>query len=358
VNRRTFLLAVGASACAGPGGRTLTPTPKSKPGPRRRNDTVEHGYYDLTFRSSQTGPSRIALHGDVLIHAVGDELRKWDATTMKRLDAWTLAPRHFCFLQDGALVVFAFPPDSPHSALYRIGASGNVETLEGPIFRTTGTTLVLPARAADEVYVTEVDEIVRLEIHGARAEEGPSMKHPAPNASNRDQLISRGDGRLVGPDREGGFRVLEPDKPGALYATPDRVPLHLAAATHDQIWYSYAATAERWNANMLVLARVETPMIALKAFDVAPGRIVHLASNGAAAVALVFTMLATDDMRGAVVVVDESGKQRWRAEVPAAFNPNGALNNGFVAISERRVVLTGPDHALLAWDAANGKPIG
>ena len=347
MNRRTFLLAVGASACGGTGAKA-TPRPKPRPTPRKRDDTVDHGYYDLTLRASQTGPSPIALHGDVLIHAVGDELRKWDATTMKRVESWTLAPRHFCFLQDSSLVVYAFPPDSTHSVLYRIGASGNLETLAGPILRTSGTTIVLPARSADEVYVTEVDEIVRLEIRGMRTEEGPSMKHPSPNASNRDQLISRADGRLIGPDRAGGFRLLEPDKPGSQFATPDRVPLHLAAATGDQIWYSHSASAARWNANMLVLARIETPMVAVNEIDVAPGRIVHLASHGSAVVALVFTMLAKDDMRSAVVVLDETGKQRWRADVPSGFNPNGASNSGFVAISERRVVLAGPDHALLA----------
>jgi hypothetical protein len=31
---------------------------------------------------------------------------------------------------------------------------------------------------------------------------------------------------------------------------------------------------------------------------------------------------------------------------------------GFVAISDRHVVLAGPDHALLAWNAANGRPVG
>ncbi len=56
-----------------------------------------------------------------------------------------------------------------------------------------------------------------------------------------------------------------------------------------------------------------------------------------------------------VVVVDESGTVRWRAEVPASLAHDFSLTAGFVAIDERRVVLADPDRALVAWDAATGK---
>ncbi len=355
MNRRTFLLAVGATACGGAVADKPTRRPSPPSPPDAAND--DHGYYDLSYQSSQLGPNPLAFRGEVLVQSAGTELRKWNATTMKRVETWTLAQRHFCFLQDGALVAFAFPPDSHHSALYRIGASGNLETLQGPIFRVAGTTVVLPGRTPDEIYVTEVDNIDRLLLAGDHLDEASGMKHPAPHAANRDQLFGRGDGRVVAPDREGGLRVLEPNKPSQRYAMPDREALHLAAARDERLWYSYAATAKRWNATALVLARVDTPMSAEHLVDFAPGRITHLASGGAAVAALVFTMRALDDVRWTVVVIDESGRERWRADVPAAFNPGGAtLNQSFVAISEQRVVLCRPDATLLAWDAA-GKPI-
>lgn len=59
-----------------------------------------------------------------------------------------------------------------------------------------------------------------------------------------------------------------------------------------------------------------------------------------------------------IAVFDETGRERWRAEVPEAFSPGGALNYGFIAIGERRVVLATADGALLAWDAATGTPVG
>jgi hypothetical protein len=47
---------------------------------------------------------------------------------------------------------------------------------------------------------------------------------------------------------------------------------------------------------------------------------------------------------------------RWRAEVPTTF-ADVSLTAGFVAIGERRVVLAGPDRAVVAWDAATGKVV-
>jgi hypothetical protein len=147
VNRRTFLFAVGATACGGTAcGGVVADKPrkvtKRMPPPLSPDAGIDdHGYYDLSYRFSQLGPNPLAFPGNVLVQSAGTELRTWDATTMKRGETWTFAQRHFCFLQDGTLVAFALPPESPHSVLYRIGASHNVETLQGPIFRSGGTTL-------------------------------------------------------------------------------------------------------------------------------------------------------------------------------------------------------------------------
>lgn len=81
----------------------------------------------------------------------------------------------------------------------------------------------------------------------------------------------------------------------------------------------------------------------------------NIARIAAAAVPI----LSKDDLRWSVVVINENGTERWRANVPATFNAGSSANNrGFVAISDHRVVLSGQDNALLGWDAATGKPIG
>lgn len=313
---------------------------------------------DLSLRASQLRASPIALHGDVLIQAAGGDLRKWNARTMRRGAVWNIRPRHFCFVQDGTLVAFGLPPDSRHSAVYRISADDAIATFAGPVFRVRGTSVVLQGRAPDDVYVAEVDDIVRLQLTDARAEELPGVTHPAPNAANRDQLFARGDGKIVGPDPEGGLRVVEPGHPLVAHRTPGRQPLHLVAGPRDEVWYSFAAGDHSWSAATLVRARVAAPMDALAQLDLAPRRIVHLASTGGAAAALVVTLRGVNDQRWEVVVVDESGAERWHAAIPSGFNPGGALTAGFVAISERYVVVAGPDEALLAWDAATGTPIG
>jgi hypothetical protein len=51
------------------------------------------------------------------------------------------------------------------------------------------------------------------------------------------------------------------------------------------------------------------------------------------------------------------GRERWRAEVPAAFATGRALTRGFVALSHHRTIVRRPDGALVAWDALTGKPV-
>lgn len=354
MNRRTFLLALGASACSA----APTPRPTRARRKQRPKPTGAQVNIDLALRASQVHASPIALRGDVLFQVAGDDLRKWNVPTMQRGAVWNLWPRHVCFVQDGTLVAFALPPEVRHSVVHRISADDGIETLAGPVFRSRGTSVVLPGRAPDDIYVTEVDDIVRLQLTDTVAEELPGMKHPSPNAGNRDQLVARGDGRIIGLDSRGGFSVLDPQHPPVAYRTPGRSPLHLVAGSRDLIWYSFAADAPSWNATTLVLARLTTPMDAVKQLDFAPRRIVHLASGGGAAAVLVTTLRGVGDLRWEIIVVDETGAERWRVDVPAAFNPYTALTAGFVAISERYVVLTGPDEALLAWDAATGKPLG
>lgn len=354
MNRRTFLFALGASACGGNGTRRRTRVPKPKP--IRQHEPHITSDYDPSFISSQRRRSPFAFHGDFLVQSTGEELRKWNTTSMKRVSTWNLPHTGFCVVQDGSIVACKFPPQTSHGTFYRIDATGNLETLQGSVFQSGPTARLLPARAPDQVYMVDDDDVFALKLTGRDVEEIESMRFPYRFSNDREQLFSRGDGQLVGFDADGGFRVFEPSRPDAVYRIPGRVRLHLAAASRNRIWYSYPSTAQHWNANMLALARVETPMVAEQQLDFAPWRIYHLASNGRTAVALLVKLVAMNDWRWAVAVIDESGRERWRANVPGEVDPlYRSAMNGFVAISDRRVVLRRSEDDLLAWDAANGK---
>lgn len=89
--------------------------------------------------------------------------------------------------------------------------------------------------------------------------------------------------------------------------------------------------------------------------DLAPAEINHLHAGGSALAVLVHT-----ESRWQVIVFEESGAERWRVDVPVAYAHDGSAHAfGYVAISDERVALlkAGSD-ALLAWDAATGKPVG
>ncbi len=103
--------------------------------------------------------------------------------------------------------------------------------------------------------------------------------------------------------------------------------------------------------NGVGLARVGQTLTIDMQMPVSPHEIVYMASGGNALALL----LRTPEKTWAVAVMEENGLERWRAEVPATFASQ--LDGGFVAMSDRRVVLLAGD-ALLAWDATSGKPVG
>src|SRR5262245_59724033 len=97
---------------------------------------------------------------------------------------------------------------------------------------------------------------------GNKVELEAKLDHPSANAESPDQWISRGDGRIIGLDRD-GLHLLAPSNISSTYRVPNRDLLHLAAATRDRAWYTYADLAgncELWNAHTLVLAPVAKPM--------------------------------------------------------------------------------------------------
>jgi hypothetical protein len=350
VNRRSFLLGLGMVACSG----TVRPAPRPKrrvPSPTP-DEPTSGGDVDLIWFESQLQASPLAFHGDVLVQSFGGELRSWDAAAMKRTDTWTLPHRHFCFVQDGTLVAFGWPARDVTSVIHRI-ASGKVRSENGPVVPPSRTIVLLPARTPDELFVADEDSIYRL----TATEVEEILPHPYPNGATRDQWISRGDGRLIG-GRNGALYLVASKAHSTEYRIPHRYLMHLAAGTGERVWYSYAEGKHDWDAHTLVLAPMATPMAHERLIDVAPARIVHLASCRDTVAAVLTVMGQTRaDFHWKVAVFDEAGNQRWRVEVPYDVNLAGALNHSFIAIGEHRVVLASPDGNLLAWDAADGTAI-
>jgi hypothetical protein len=351
VKRRTFLLSLGMLACSSPA--TTTTMPKRKPKPKRKPTMTDIGVRDTLFLESQRQASRLAFHGDTLVQSTGDELRRWNATTMQRTDTWNVPHRHFCIVQDGTIFAFG-APRSVSSDLHRI-ANGNVELLQ-LIVPGLGRLVLLPARRADEIYVASGEHVYLVRVTRSAAEVDKILKHPAPFAANRDQWISRGDGRLICAD-VASVHALDVSNSNE-YSTQKRHLIHLAAASGDRIWYSYGTLPEDWNAHTAILAPVDQPMSAAVTLDVAPARFVHIASYGDTLAALLTTVRSLEDITWSVAVFDEKGREHWRADVPSDFALHGALNSAFIAIGPSRVVLASPDGKLLAWDAGSGKPVG
>ena len=272
---------------------------------------------------------------------------------MQATATWSLPHRHFCFAQDGTLYAFGSVPGSSSDFLHRI-SKDKVDSLP-LILPGLRTKVVLPARTPDEIYVTSEDKIYVVRITASAAEVDAILNHPSPLGETRDEWISRGDGRLIS---NGESRIHTLDRKGtAEYATGDRRLMHIAGATADRIWYSYSQGKEDWNAHTLVLAPVDKPLSDVRTIDVAPARVVHLASYGDLVATLLFSMRSLDDMTWSIAVFDESGKERWRTDVTDLFAPRGILNNSFIAIGPHRVVIAARDK-LLGWDVANGKLVG
>lgn len=352
MNRRTFLLAMGASACG------------AREAPRRRRQRREAGsgsgqpaaynggLVPTIVTAWQRRASAVALRGDVVAQVAGTELRTYDARTLSPTETRDLAPNGFCFAQDGALVVYSHPASSPAGSVYRIGASRNLETFASPLLRSAGTVL-LPGRTAAQFFVVLEDLIFPITIADGRVEAGQGLLHPAPNQHNRDQLVARDDGSLIVP--VGGLRVLWPDGTEKSFAMTGRWLMHLVGASDDRVWYSHAPASA--GATQLFLAKTLSPLAEEHMFDVSPLRISHLASGKGAAAVIGLELRGVDDVRWELIVFGEDGKERWRTALPEAFARRFSPGSSSLAINEKWVVISRYDSTLVGWDAVTGKPI-
>ena len=355
MNRREFLLAVGATACTGRGRAEPLEVPTAKqPVAEPRTIICE----DPSITHTNFDASPLAIHGDLLVQEVNDELWLWDLPTMRRIDAYSLGQDAFTLLGDGSIATFGPRANEGGCAVQRL-ARGVLST--HPTLLCGGAvTLVLRTGGTDSIYIVHSQEIRRLRFGGPEVEVDATIEIPVASFSNRGQMFSLDDGRVVAPGD--GISILEPGKAAVRRPMGKVYPRHLARATAERFWYSRASRT--YNAfDTLVLAHLDAPEVDPQSRTFAPSRIVHMASHGSAIAVLLMTPRKMDYSRTVaddtwqVAVVDEYGIERWRAEVPPQPRPYRLNYRGAVTLSATRLVLRTPSDALLAWDAATGVPV-
>lgn len=357
MNRREALLALGLAACGAPAKPPRPPRPpRPSPKPTDPGRPVPGTSCECWGTSLyQTSPNPLAFHGDILVQWTEDELRFWNATSMMRIDTLAIPALGFCVLLDGTVAAVVQRSGASSGELHHFDHKRGVEILRGPVFMAGRHTRVLPGAAANEIYITLVeDHVVQFRIGKTTLEEGAWITLDIAESGAIGQLIRLDDGRLIAPDGQ-GLRVLQPGKPAVRFETRGQFPIHLAAVANNRCWYSYATKTAR--AHSVVLARLGEKLIADTRIDVGPARVVHLAAHPGA----VALLLHTDDdalkkMVWSVVVITDDGKERWRVDVPVDATKTN-LDSGFVAISEKRVVLSAGKDMLLGWDASTGRRI-
>jgi hypothetical protein len=303
---------------------------------------------------TQTRPSPIIFANDTLIHSTANEVRLLNPVTLTRIDALAIPARGICALSDGTVAAFVQRSEATHCELHHIDAKRGVTVLRGPIFMAGDDTVLVPSTSADELYVTEgSDQVVLFHLGKTELEERARTKVDT-SAGNLRQLTSFQDARLVAPDGA-GLQVISAGKPAVRHATPGQYPVHLAPATGGRIWYSQATGT--LPTQSLVLARLADKLVADARIELGPARIIHLASTPGAAAVLLVKQAGTDRV-WSIAVVEETGKERWRRDIPSdVAGKSNSLDHGFVAISPKRAVLRMLDESLIGWDAVTGQPI-
>jgi hypothetical protein len=339
VNRRTFLLAIGATACSGPTSQRPKPPP-----PRPPPDAADHPATtgDVWAPPAWQGrASPLAVFDERLAQRTETELRFWDLRTMQRTHTLATAYRDACFLPDGRLAALA-ESKGPYPELHLIDAQGAVDVRTGTNITNDARTRVFAAESADAIYVSELDELVeRCDLSAKHFRVAGQITIP-----DRDLVVSLGDGSLVAPTRE-SLRIFAPGKPMVALKTPAR-PVLVAATAGARAWVALMPK-DASGAQVLVLARLTDTLVTAARIDVSPGRVFDLATADNAAAALIDTAGKTEYTRS-VAVFEQSGKERWRADAPMHAR-------AFVAMSKQRVVMMRNDGTLMAWDAATGAPI-
>lgn len=347
MNRRAFCLSLAAAAACSAGEK------RHRRRPRADDAHAEPGGPVIVDKATpyihRRQRSVLEFFGDTLAQRTRDGIAVWDMLAMRRLAEHPIHPRSFCFTRTG--MVAAFDVIEDRCVVHLIGRNGT-RTLQGPQFAGPG--VIFPA-ADTGFYVLGMQAVVVLEEVNGRVEQAALLELPDGSKTRPHLVYSLGDGRLVIAD---GLHILARGAPPQSYGQKRR-PMHAAPMPGDRCWLSYEGADERVDA--LALVAITDP--AAPAAQVAFPRehVLHLASSPAGDLAVLLYSLdaaPTYVERWAVVVLDPSGRERWRVEVPRSHAGPQLTTTGFVAISEQRVVLRGPRDALLAWDATSGKLVG
>ena len=352
MNRRTFLLGVGAGALSISCTPTPAPTkPRSKPTPPADTGEAPPPEPDEGYVLANVLRSPIALYRDRLVQETRHgELRFWDVRAMTKVRTVELRVNGLCFLSYGALAALVQPDGEKRADVHVIDLDGTIAALRGPEIVTQIDAEMVTGASADEVFISDSDyNLVRLELRPTEVRQSGRIAISPKQWPRLRQLTSLGDGRVV-VRGFGRLTIFEPDKPAFDYSTKSNYPIHVTPASGKRVWYSHVT--EIVAPREATLVRFEAGALAVDAHvDVSPAEIWHMAS-GAGALAL----LVHGEHTWSVMVVDESGTERWRTDVPATFAPN--LRSSYVAIGDHRVVLVNVSNdALLAWDSTTGQPI-
>lgn len=325
--------------------------PTDKPAATYPPPVTEHP----SFTNTNLNTSPLAIHRELLVQEVDDELWLWDLPTMRRTDRFSLRHEAFTLLADGNIAAYGPREQESDCAVHRL-ANGVLSTYSTWLCATAP--LLLRTGSTDSIYVVDKKEIRRFRFDGTKLEKDATIEIPVVEYSNRGQMFSLDDGRIVAPGD--GISILEPGKAAVRRPMGKIYPRHLARATAERFWYSRAGRT--YNVfDTLVLAHLDAPQLDPQARTFAPSRIVHVASHESAIAVLLMSPGKMEAGRFAddtwqVTIVDEWGTERWRAEVPQPPRPYD-LNYSAVALSDTRLVLGTPSGALLAWDAATGAPV-
>lgn len=352
MNRRAFLISLGAAAC----GASAARRPQRA---RERRDDGRHifvGEGMLADRSfAQVLRTPIAVSGDVLVRHRDGRLVFFDANTFATVGSADVPAYTFCFLQNGSVAAYVQPHDAKRCEIHVIDQDHNVRVYWGPELAHAADAEMVPGRASDEIFLSDDNnDIVRLQLRpDGEARATGRIKPDLTPWKRLRQLVSLGDGRVV---TRGGRALLvqEPGRPTVTYATPDEIVWHVAGAGGPRLWYSYGVSEHPDVVDGIALAALGDALSVQTRIGFAPETVAHLASSAGA-----LAVLTANPPNAAVLVFDADGKQRWRAEIPAAFYaPDRFPDAAWVAMSNHRVIVYGPHGALMSWDAATGARVG
>ena len=348
MNRRTFLLALGAAAC-GPKAAPKPPRP-----PKKRDDDPVHQVGEALFADRSWAMvlrCPFAVRGDVVVRRKDHELWFLDANKLAKLGTAAVNAEAFCFLPDGKLAAYVQPYSSKKCEVHVVDEHREVKVYWGPEFVRSVDTEIVPGRSAQELFISDDNyDIVRFELRDDGEARATGRVKPDLKVWKRlRQLASLGDGRVV-THAEGALLVQEPGKPLVTLATPDENAWHVAHAGGKRVWYSYSLASRVNTVDGIALATIGDKLAVEARIGFAPETVAHMAASGGA-----LAVLVAGSGKAAVIVFDATGKQRWRADVPAEFYaPDQFADGAWVAMSDHRVFVIKVSRDLLAFDAATG----